>query len=804
MKPHYTFLLFLFFLPLLALSQSGSFTIQGQVVDQNQEPVPFSNVALHRNTDSTMVTGAVTDAEGRFSIPAPPGQYYLMVSFISYQPKTVPVEVRNGNVNAGAIALRPERQILEEVVVSGERELMEMRLDKRIFNISQDISNIGVSATEVLDNIPSVTVDAEGNVSFRGSENVRILIDGRPSRLTSAEALQQLQSDMIERIEVVTNPSSRYEAEGETGIINIILKKNRQQGLNGSFTATAAYPSLFRGSFNLNYRHNKINYFASYGANYRAMPSNGSSFQQFTGADTSFIYEQTRHRLRSGLGHNARLGADYFINEFNTLSASFFIRSSRGLNTNTVNYRDQEESLNGTLINLRTRTEEENERDLNTEYTLAYRRDFEQEGREFTADARLVHSREVEQAGYREWNPERTVDITQRSDNQEWERNFIFQTDYVHPFGETGVFETGLRTAWRKLDNDFRVDQLSEEGWQTLPAFNNHFIYTENVHAAYIMAGREFNRISAQGGMRGEFSDVNTRLVRSNEVNPRQYFNLFPSANLAYKLNEPSSIQLSYSYRISRPSPRNLLPFANLSDPRVIWRGNPNLDPELTHSVEASYILNTDNGTFLTSIYQRHRNNPVQRINRIDQNTGLREIFPVNLGTEDSYGFEFNWSHTFFDIWRVNSNVNLFRAITRGNFEGQNLFADTYAGNGRIQSKVTMFNNLEFQTAFNYRSPRITPQGRNLSLYFIDLGFAKPVLNGRGTLVASVNDVFNTRRFRSIIETEGLVSRSDFQWRPRQFMVTFTYRINQRTDRRGERRERGEDTGFDMDEGGEF
>jgi outer membrane receptor protein involved in Fe transport len=798
----YYLLFLLLAIPLQSYSQS-EFAIRGQVIDDNDAPVPFSNVVLYTASDSSMATGAVSDDEGRFSITTPPGQYYLLVTFISYRDKLVPgITVSSADVNLGTVVLSSGRQLLEEVVVSGERELMEMRLDKRIFNISQDISNIGVSASEVLDNLPSVTVDAEGNVSFRGSENVRILIDGRPSRLTSAEALQQLQSDMIERIEVITNPSSRYEAEGEAGVINIILKKNVQRGLNGSFTVTGGYPALGRGSVNLNYRHNKINYFGSYGINYRATPATGSSFQEFTGADTSFVYEQTRDRLRSGLGHNARIGADYFINDYNTLSASFFIRASEGLNTNIVNYRDQENLGNGTITSLRTRSEEEEEQDLNTETTVSYRRDFEEEGRSFTADARLIHSWEIEQADYREFNPERTVDITQRSDNREMERNFIFQTDYVHPFGETGVFEAGLRTAWRKLDNNFRVDQLfTEGGWLPLPQFNNHFIYIENVHAAYVMAGREFNRFSTQGGLRGEYSDVNTLLLRTNDTNPRRYFNLFPSAHLSYELTDASSLQLSYSYRINRPSPRNLLPFANFSDPRVIWRGNPNLDPEFTHSVEASYLLNTDNGTFLSSVYRRYRTNPVQRITITDPATGLREVFPVNLGTEDSYGLEMNWSHTFFDIWRLNSNINLFRSVTQGNFEGRDLFADTYAGNGRIQSKLTVFNNLEFQTAFNYRSPRIVPQGRNLSLYFMDVGLAKPVLKGKGTLVASVNDVFNTRRFRSIIEDEGLSARSDFQWRPRQFVITFTYRINQRQDRRGERREQDEDRRGGMDEG---
>jgi outer membrane receptor protein involved in Fe transport len=808
MKRYFWFTILLLHTFSFVSSQGREHLITGNIVDENNAAVPYGNAALYTVKDSSLVGGAVSDATGRFEVATAPGQYYLKITFLSYQEKTVPnIVVSNQIVDVGTIVLRSDSKVLKDVVVTGERSLMELQLDKRVFNVSKDLSNIGASASEVLDNLPSVNVDVEGNVNFRGSQNVRILIDGKPSGLTgisSADALRQLQGDMIESVEVITNPSSRYEAEGEVGIINIILKKNRRQGLNGSFSVTGGIPDNYRASFNLNFRKNKFNFFTNYGISYRAAPGRGSSFQRFertdsNSVDTSFVYEQSRANVRSDLSNNLMAGTEYFINDQNTLTATFLYRNSQGVNNTRIDYRDLD--MNGGLVRTLIREEEEDEIDLTTEVSLNYNKKFAQEGRTLTADFKWINSSENEKADYRQWNPvDSNIGTIQRSDNLERERNLLFQADYVHPFGNKNTFETGVRSTLRKLNNNFLVEELGETGnYVSLPQFDNALIYTENIYAAYVMASKEIKKLSLQAGLRGELSDVTTTLVRTNEVNPRLYFNVFPSAHISYKLQDNKTIQLSYSYRLSRPRPRNLLPFSNFSDPRVIFRGNPNLNPEYTHSLETGYLLNTDNGTLLTSIYYRYRIGVMQRITVVDS-TGLSQIFPVNLGTENAYGLEFNWSHTFQDWWRLNTNLNLYRAITQGTYNDQSFFADTYAGTSRITSKITFLKKVDFQQSVNYRSPRITPQGRNLSIYSVDLGLASQVLKGNGNIVFSVSDLFNSRVRRSIVDYEGYYSRSEFQWRRRQFLVTFTYRFNQKQDRKRENREERDDS-MDMDEG---
>ncbi|NJM26229.1 MAG: TonB-dependent receptor [Bacteroidia bacterium] len=528
---------------------------------------------------------------------------------------------------------------------------MQLQLDKRVFNIGQDLSNIGANAADILDNVPSVAVDIDGNVSLRGSQNVRILINGKPSGLvgiSSNDALRQLQGSMIESIEVITNPSARYDAEGEVGIINIILKKNTTQGVNGTFTVNTGYPANYGASFNLNFRNNKTNLFANYGFNYRSNPGKGSSFQDFASADTTFRYEQTSDRTRSDKSHNLMVGMDYFLNDYNTITGSVVYRSSAGLNKSTYEYLDIDEF--GSVIETVTRTDREREPEDNVELALNYRKEFkDKKDRLLTFDFKYMNNDETERSDFRQHTMSIDSVGIQRSSNTEDEQNILFQSDYVHPFGadNKGKFEAGIKSTNRIIDNNFLVEQLNADSeWQTVSNFDNNLVYTERIHAAYLIVGKEFAKFSAQGGVRGEYSDIKTELTRSNEVNHRTYFNIFPSVHLAYKITQDKTIQLSYSYRLSRPGFRELIPFSNFSDSRVLFTGNPNLNPEYTHSTEAGYLLNWENGSLLSSAYYRYRTGVFQRITEVDEETGITKIFPINLATENAYGLEFNLNYT--------------------------------------------------------------------------------------------------------------------------------------------------------------
>ncbi len=775
------------------------FSISGKITDGQSNPLPFASVALFANSDSTLTGSAATDDKGDFIISALPGSFHLKISFLSFREKTVSnINVSNENVALENIIMQPGDVSLDEVEVQAEKSQMQLQLDKRVFNVGSDISNTGSNALEVLENIPSVTVDMDGNVSLRGSQNVRILIDGKPSGLVGIsgnDALRQLQANMIERVEVITNPSARYDAEGESGIINIVLKKDSRKGVNGSFDVTAGYPHNYGASFNINYRKNKVNLFTGYGLNFRRSPGSGYTLQQFSG-DTTFSYERDQERTRGGLSSNVRGGIDFYLNEFNTLTASALYRFSKGMNDSRNVYVDYDSA--GNLVQTVVRTEDENEDQHNIEASLRYRKTFNQKGREFTADFKWNDSDDIEHSDLLEKSDSDTISIIQRSDNVEDERTWLAQADYTHPFKKEGKLETGIKGTLRKINNDYTVEEQAGDGsWHVLPAYDNNFIYTENIYAAYVIAGSKVKNFSCQVGLRGELSDVAAELVVSDSVNSRLYFGLFPNAHLSYELKKRNTLQLSYSRRLSRPNFRNLLPFFSFSDSRNNFTGNPNLDREYTHSLEFGHLKYWEKGSLLSNIYYRHRTGVIERIIVVDS-AGFTSIFPINLSTQNAFGIELSSSFEILKWWRLTGNLNFNRAITDGEYQGESLNSDTYWWSGRLTSKMTFFKKLDTQISFDYRSPLETTQGKSKAMYAMDAGLSMDVLKGNGTVTFSGRDLFNTRKRRAVTEGVGYHSESEFQWSSRQFMLGFSYRLNQKKKKDSQRgfEEGSDDTGF--------
>jgi len=780
------FIIFIFPFYSLAQSAGDSFRIKGSIVDNNNNAIPFGAVSLYLKSDSTLIDGVLTGESGQFEIGATAGDYYLKINIISFREKIIPdVIIRDQPIELGKITLMTDSKLLDEVVITGERSQMQLDLDKRVFNVGSDLANIGGTAADILDNIPSVTVDPEGAVSLRGSENVRILIDGRPSGLTgisSPDALRLLQGNMIERVEVITNPSSRYDAEGEVGIINIILKKNIRYGLNGSFTANWGNPLTYGGSFDVSFRKNKFNLFSSYGYNFRSTRGSGSSFQRFSETDSVFSYSETSTRRRAGHAHNLRAGADYYINEQNILTAAVLYRTGKGRNTSSYTFNDFDNTE--TLVNTTVRNELEREPESTIETSLSYRKEFDKKGQLFTVDLKYIDNQELELADFTQTVRNSDQPLLQRSSNTEYEKNLLFQADYVHPFSERGKWEAGLKSTSRTLRNKFLVEeQQYESGWEILPEFDNNLVYRENIHAAYLMAGEQFGKFSAQAGLRGELSDIQTELPDLKKKDYQSYFNLFPSIHLSYELSKNKSLQLSYSRRLSRPGFRDLLPFSGFSNNRSIRMGNPLLRPEYTNSIEAGQLTNWDTGSLLTSIYYRHRTGVIERITRVDS-LGISNIYPVNMAKQNAYGIELNASNTIQNWWRINANFNFYRAITNGTYLDKKYGSDTYTWTSRVTSKMTIVKSLDFQAGINYRGAQNILQGRRLPSYSVDLALAKDLFKGNGTATISVRDLFQTRRWRTILDEPGYYSNANNLWNGRQILLTLNFRLNRSKETR--------------------
>jgi outer membrane receptor protein involved in Fe transport len=770
-----------------ALTAFSQNTISGIVLDEAKTPMSFANVGAYNQSDSTLITGAVTDAKGAFKIALQPGIYYLKLTFVSFEDLYVSSVNVSGPVELGTLTMKTSKSVLDEVIVQGEKSSVELSLDKRIFNVGKDLANSGGTAADVLSYVPSVSVDPEGNIKLRGSDNVRILIDGKPSGLVSfqgAGGLQQLQGSMIERVEVITNPSARYEAEGMAGVINIVLKKDRNQGFNAALDVITGYPVNMGAAANLNYRKNKINFFINYTIAYRIQPGRGSQYQERYSGDTTFYLRQTNESTITGFNNNIRGGLDVFFTEKSVLTASYLFRRSDVNRITDIVYKDYMFN-EGNMTDLITRRQNEEETEPNSEYSLIYKKSFETKGHDLIAEAKFLDNWESSDQTFTQdyFNPDMTADpskdLLQKSLNDESEKTLLFQFDYIKPFGKEGKFETGLRTSFRKMVNDYLVTQENDDGtFSPLPGLDNIFYYNENIHAAYGILGNKTGKVAYQAGLRAEWTDVKTTLEKTQEINPRKYSNLFPSAHITYDLPNDNDLQLSYSRRVRRPFYNDLSPFMTFSDSRNYFSGNPNLNPEFSDVVEIGHIKYFDKGSLSSSVYGRNTTNKIQTIRSVNSE-GNAVTLPQNLRSEIAYGLELTSTISPVKWWKVDLNLNFFHADIDGSNIVSSYKASTYSWFTRQSSRFSLPYSIDLQVRTNYEAAQKTAQGKRKALAYADFALSKEIWKGRGNINFNVIDIFNSRRIRSVTTGDNFYTYGNFQARKRQFNLTISYRINQ-------------------------
>ena len=779
-------------------------SISGSVSDETgSQALEFATVALYKAQDSSLVGGGITDVKGNFSVQARPGQYYLKIAFIGYGEKFISgisIGRDNMNVELGAVQLTTSDVQLDEVTVEAERTQMELQLDKKVYNIGKDLSNLGGSASDLLANLPSVQVDVDGNVQLRGSENVQILIDGRPSSLvglSGSGGLQQLQGNLIERVEIITNPSARYDAEGGAGIINIILKKEKAKGFNGSFQVQTGYPANHGASVNVNYRTGWINWFVNYGLTYRENPGQGFNNQFFpTDPDTAYT-DIINKRNRTGFSQNVRFGSDIYLNDNNIITLSASHRTSDNDNFTQVNYNEFD--LSRDFLRFRRRIENQNELDDNWQYAINYTRNFRKKGQKLTVDYQYQDNGEVELSDFNEiirspLDPELTE--FQNSSNDNGEVVALIQMDYTQPFGKSGLIETGIRYNSRKIFNDYFVEEEVTPGnFQEDPNLSNEYNFDEKVTAAYFIISNKLDRFNWQIGNRIEQTNLQTLLIQGNERNNQNYLSFFPSANVSYKLLETRSVQLSYSRRISRPSFRSLNPFVNISDDKNYYVGNPQLQPQFTDSYELGILENKEKSSIYFGVYYRLTTDVVQRLLERDEATGINIRRPENLAQEDAIGLELNLTHDFNKAFRSTANMNFYNSQITGIFP-----ANTTTFTTRIANYYRNDRLFNAQLSLWYSAPQNTPQGKRFSIASLDFGLSKDVLKKNGTIALNAQDLLNSRKYRGITNLPTLESESEFQWRRGPTITaSFTYRINQQKGR--ERRDRVRDESGLREEG---
>ncbi|WP_067148243.1 outer membrane beta-barrel protein [Pseudotamlana agarivorans] len=814
-------------------------TVIGTILDkETKQPLEYATVSFFSKAENKIVEGGITNEKGEFSIPISQGVYDISLEYMSYKTVKLSDKEISSDLNLGSISLEINLEALDAVEVIAETTTVDIKLDKKIYNIGKDLTAAGGTISDALNNVPSVSVDVEGAISLRGNENVRILINGKPSAMAGfgdTNVLSQLPAEAIERVEVITSPSARYDAEGTAGILNIILRQKETLGFNGSVNLTAGHPDNLGASTNLNYRTEKFNLFSNLGYRYYDAPRNGNSYTTYfdkmeDGQTVPPEFEninENQEITRLNRNFNASLGMEYFLTKKTALTGSIFYRYGE----------DADESLNlskrynSNILEEQTlRREQDSEAGNSFQFALNYVTKFNDEGHELTADFQYENQDEDQfsdiDENYITTNQINPTPFQEEKINQnDKEKEYLIQADYVLPIGEDTRFEAGFRGNFKNEITDYilRQEDLSTGDFFVNDTISNIFDYTENIAAVYTQYGTKFGDFSFLLGLRLENTQlkghIDSRLTDQELEDSfgfpvdvdfnNNYLGLFPTVNIIYNLaNEDEdgeeSITLGYNRRINRPRGYYINPFPTRSSRTNVFQGNPNLAPAFASAFDIGYLKRWDKLTLTTSIYYQHETGSFERV---EEETGhqtsdgidIIRTVPINLSSNDRTGGEIGILYNPYKWLRLNSSFNYFH------FKKEGVFNDVDYGNkdnswfARFSSKVTLPGKIDWQTNMNYRGPNSNAQSTSEGIFSMDLAFSKEI-NDNATISLNVRDVFNSRKRRTLTETDFFERDSEFQWRPRQINVSFLYRFNQqkqRHEKRGDRGDQFDDSDFE-------
>lgn len=786
-------------------------SLEGNVVDlDSQEGLEYATISLRNDLRPQMVQGGITDANGNFKLEIFPGKYNITIEYIGFDTFILEDVILRENKNLGKIDLSFAAESLEGVELVGERTEVEIRLDKRIYNVGKDITVRGGSVSDVMDNIPSVSVDVEGNISLRGNDNVRILINGKPSGLvglSGPQGLRQLPAESIEKVEVVTSPSARYEASGTAGILNIILKKEELKGLNGSVIANAGLPKNLGGTVSLNWRTNKLNLFST--TTYSDSKSLGGGIfnsQYFNRNEPDTYTNETRDYNRNRKNFFINLGAEYYFNDDTSLTLSGFVRRSDNTSENETLIENLDSNQN--ILNAFGRFQDEEEQDNSSQFTANFTKKFDDNGHELVIEVQSEKSTEDESDF-----ADNTNVFDQSSSTEEEQRRTLVQLDYVYPIDENTQFELGYRGNFSQQETDYQVFDIIDNSNEINLDLTNFLVFKQNVNAAYTQFGKKVDKFSYLLGLRMENTHIVIDQRTSNEFKEKKYTDWFPTLNLSYEFSDSENITLGFSRRIRRPRSWSLNPFRSLTSLTFYRQGNPDLDPSYSNTYDFGYLKRWEKFTFNGSVYYQKA---TQVITRITEATGdivivsedpLVEVpalrsTSVNLSDNDRIGTEFTLTYVPTRKVRISGNFNIFNSKTVGTFEEVDFGAEIVSWFARINSSFPLPFGLTSQLRAFYRGPRANAQTKSQGVFSMSGAINKNLFDKKATLSVRASDIFNSSIGKSTTLTEQFTNYTEFQWRQPTYIMTFTYRINpgkaQRDKRRAQNYGGGNEGEFDF------
>ncbi|MBO9693565.1 TonB-dependent receptor [Chryseobacterium sp.] len=783
--------------------------ISGTIVNKKNQPVPYASVTFTNKANKTLSDAALTDEKGQYKLQLMPGDYEITVEAIDYKKSVVNKNIAaTGNIGALSIEAEPTstvdgktKEIQGVVITASATKPYKVELDKKTYDPSQDIVSKGGTLQDVLTNVPSVSVDTDGTVSMRGSSNVKFLINGKPSALLGiddgANALQSIPADQIDRIEVITNPSSKFEASGTAGILNIILKKNKKTGFNGSVTGTLGYLPQTSLNTNLSWRKGKFTWFLNGGGGYRESKNTNRNDAWFNSGINKETHNESISKNKND-NYNATGGLTYDISDKTSVNASGTVRTFDSDNTGNINYFDYPFS-GGNIFRQRASIGTGNNLAFQGDFGLDHK--FDDNGQNLSVSLSLQRNRSNNDNDINDT----TNGIFQLQDlvNQSTlNKSIIAKADYELPIGENSKIEAGYRLDHNDNDysNDVRQRPALNPALMYLDKYTYNANYKEMFNAFYLQFKSKIGKLGYQIGLRDELSKVDVDYLNreGTAVNKsKTYNNLFPSVFLSYEIAKDNQFLVNYSRRIDRPRSFFLIPNPNYNDNQNLFDGNIDLNPSYVDSYEIGYSISKKNFTINPTIYYRHTTDDVkmlvydENVAYTDANGNPQTLVafhtkPINLGTDDRYGLDlnFNWDAT---KWlKFLGNVDLFGYKTTGVYFDPEIMEKPapFEGSGfstraRLTSTFKIDKTLNFQLQGFYRGGQKTASIDRRDMYALNFGASKTIWNGNGTISFNIQDIFNTRSMRSTAYGPNYTRDSYMQWQPRQFALSFTYRFKQ-------------------------
>ncbi|CAN5629179.1 outer membrane beta-barrel family protein [soil metagenome] len=742
----------------------------------------FASIAVLRLRDSSAVGGALTDEKGRFLIEElKPGRYIIRITSIGFRTldsKPFLLTPQDAVKDFGSVYMPPSNKNLKEVKIEGEKEQYVNSLDKKIYNVEKDIVATGGTAADIMKNIPSVNIDVDGKVSLRGSENVTILIDGKPSGVgggDKAALLQQLPAGSIESVEIITNPSARYDAEGMAGIINIKTKHDKNNGLNGTVSVGVGTGDKYNSGFTLNNRGKKVNLYTSYNVRQENRTFEGASDRLNLYNEPNTIYTTDNEGLNHNETHNAKLGADFFLSQYNTLSASFGYNNRFETRNERIDYSFQ--SAEGISYLDFYRRNHELEKSDGGEGLLDFKHVFPGSKTELTASASFNMNQRKSNERYANYFTDATLQSSRNITDAAYS-TAVVQSDFVHPINDKSKFEAGVKGTMRRNDNDVTGLQSQDgENFVVVDNYTNRFIYTDKVFAGYAQYTGKFMVFDYMAGVRTEASIIegDSRADSSDFTN--DYIDLFPSATVKYTVNQVNELQVSYSRRINRPGQGQLNPFTDYADSLNVRSGNPKLSPEYISSIELGYFRRIKEQSVGATIYYRYTTDLITRYRIVEPVSGVTTTTFRNFSSSQNIGLELVLRNQLGKKFSATTSVNIFQNKIDGSNVDAELQSNATNWNARTTINYKLFAATSLQVTANYMAPSVNPQGTFKGMSGVDVGFRQDFMKGKLNLSISVSDIFDIRKFEIHQDTPDFIS--DF-YRKRESRVanfTLSYRF---------------------------